>query len=360
MVQAKKSPFRPNHQGEEVTINVAVSTFDAIVLGCDSFSSLTDTAIFPFRHGGPGLAMDGEGKLITDADGNYMVSISTDHLESVAATVYSGVSKMFLLYEDADTSVAATTAGLGTLNGLTIAAHAGRYRRECKKVGRTFGTVKEVADDFRAYIRHEWEKQIGWNDLPEEAKAFQGTVQFIVAGFCREVDTGQLFIIDILANTCDARFEEGGTGVCWTGQSNYVERLLQGIDSRLKTTVGRQTVRALEEQRGSILASISEAMAAAGVHVPEGLELTVAETVEPSLPWSAGWADIDYANLPPQYAIDFASFMVNTQSGMQHFSNGIATVGGRTHIGILRRGEPFKMLHEPDLVHDHIGFSHEK
>lgn len=342
-----------------MTINVAVLTFDAIVLGCDSFSSLTDTALFPFRNGGPGFAVDGEGKLIVDANGDFVMAVTPHSLESVATNVFSGVSKMFLLYEDGDTSVGATTAGMGTLNGLTIAAHAGRYRRLGKKENRQFGNVSDVANDFRAYIRAEWEKQVGWDNLPEGQRAYLGTVQFIVGGFCREFDHGEVFVIDIAQNTCDARFQDGETGVCWTGQANYVERLLQGIDGSVKSTVNRQILRAMEDQRRTILASFSEQILAAGVVIPEGLELTIAETVAPSVEWSTGWANIDYANLPPQYAVDFASFMVNTQSGMQHFSRGIATVGGRTHIGILRRSEQFKMLHEPELSHEHVGFAHE-
>jgi len=343
-----------------VTINVAALTYDAIVLGCDSFSSLTDTAVFPFRPDGAGFAVDANGDLITDAAGNFVVPFAQPYIETVATTVFGGVSKMFLLYEDGDTSVAATTAGMGTLNGLTIAAHAGRYRRSRDRAQANFDSVEAVATDFKAYIRTEWERQLGWDALPDEQKRYLGTVQFLVGGFSAKFDHGQVFVLDAKEDSCVEQFDEERSGLCWTGQANFVERLLSGVDGRLRATVSREMVRTLEAQRSAVLEGMSRELHAAGVNVPDGLEVSIEETVEPSLPWAVGWADIDYANLPTQYGIDLVSFLVNTQSGMQHFSKGIANVGGRTHIGVLRRGEKFTMLHEPELTHDHTGFSHDK
>ncbi|MDQ0009436.1 hypothetical protein J2T07_001613 [Luteibacter jiangsuensis] len=343
-----------------MTINVAALTYDAIVLGCDSFSSLTDTAIFPFRPDGAGFALDENGDFITDRDGNFVVALAQPHIETVATTVFGGVNKMFLLFEDGDTSVAATTAGMGTLNGLTIAAHAGRYRRACGRANTHFDSVSAVAEDFRAYIRSEWERQTDWENLPDERKRYLGTVELIVGGFSPDHDHGQVFVIDTKENSCHEQFEEERSGLCWTGQANFVERLLSGVDGRLRAIVSREIVRALEDQRTTLLEGVSRELHVAGIAVPDGTELRIEETVEPSLPWSVGWADIDYANLPTQYGIDLVSFLVNTQSGMQHFSKGIATVGGRTHIGVLRRGERFTMLHEPELTHDHTGFSHDR
>lgn len=86
-------------EGHIVTINVAALTYDAIVLGCDSFSSLTDTAVFPFRPDGAGFAVDANGDLITDADGNFVVPFAQPYIQTVATTVFAGISKMFHLYE---------------------------------------------------------------------------------------------------------------------------------------------------------------------------------------------------------------------------------------------------------------------
>jgi hypothetical protein len=60
--------------------------------------------------------------------------------------------------------------------------------------------------------------------------------------------------------------------------------------------------------------------------------------------------------LPLQEAITFVAFLVNLQSGKSRFARGVATVGGRTHIGIITKGKDFRLLDEPELKHRHTGF----
>ena len=64
-------------------------------------------------------------------------------------------------------------------------------------------------------------------------------------------------------------------------------------------------------------------------------------------------------NLPLQDAIDFAAFLVNMQSGRSKFVPGVATVGGRTHIGVITKGNGFKMLNELELSHRNTGFTYD-
>lgn len=56
-----------------MTINVAALTYDAIVLGCDSFSSLTDTAVFPLRPEG------------------FVAPFAQPYIQTVATTVFGGI-----------------------------------------------------------------------------------------------------------------------------------------------------------------------------------------------------------------------------------------------------------------------------
>jgi hypothetical protein len=118
-------------------------------------------------------------------------------------------------------------------------------------------------------------------------------------------------------------------------------------------------VEALAKQRESLFAAIAVGLAEVGIVIPDGAKFNFEEVLPPADSWNTFWVDIDYRNLPVQYAIDLASLLVNIQSGMQHFSTGIATVGGRTHVGVLQRNSPFRKLKEPKLAHAHTGYSHE-
>jgi hypothetical protein len=51
------------------------------------------------------------------------------------------------------------------------------------------------------------------------------------------------------------------------------------------------------------------------------------------------------------------SYLVGLQSGKSKFATGVATVGGRTHIGVITKREGFRMLDEPELRHTNIGYN---
>lgn len=347
-------------QGELVTINIALATYDSIILGCDSLSSMVDNVIFPFAMETE-YAKDAAGQFITDANGDYVISVSPNRVTQVATTVFGGVSKMFCVYESKDeegeqVSVAAVTAGLAILGGVTIAEQVKRFRRKNKAT--VFETVEEVVIAFHQYFHDLWEVQFA--HVPTDQRAYLPTVQFIVAGYGKDGDHGKIFKIDILSGLVLEQFPEGDhTGICWGGMSNYVERLTRGVDQSLVFAATRQIAEAFQGQREAVIQDVSEALISGGVELPEGLDIQVTEQTPPTLPWDSLQADIDFGNLSTQYAVELVELLVNTQSGMQRFARGIPTVGGRTHIGVLKRGEGFRPLNEPELQHLHTGYSHD-
>ncbi|WP_164084041.1 hypothetical protein [Stenotrophomonas maltophilia] len=339
-----------------LTINIALATYDSVVLGCDSLSSMMDNVIFPFNHD---FAVDADGNPITDANGNFTISLTADKVTQVATTVFGGVRKMFCVYETEDKegmSVAAVTAGLAILQGITIAEHVKRFKHMSKSAG--YGSVADVAQAFFKYFRDKWDAQFA--AFPESQRQFMPTIQFILAGYGGTPDRLQVFRIDVQQGRVAEEFGEGEhTGICWGGMANYVERLTRGVDANVVYTATRQIAEALSAQREAVLGEISEALATAGVTLPPDLSFDVTEQIEPTLPWDAHQADIDFGNLSTQYAVELVELLVNTQSGMQRFARGIPTVGGRTHIGVLKRGEGFTPLNEPKLQHLHTGYSHD-
>ncbi|OOG47021.1 hypothetical protein B0E50_13890 [Rhodanobacter sp. C01] len=276
----------------------------------------------------------------------------------MATTVFGGVSKMFCLYQDEDTTVAAVTAGLAIVGGVTIAEQAKRFRRKVSADKRTFNKVEDVANEFKDFMYELWHEDYKKSGIPDIQ--YFSTVQFIVAGYGRDDVYGRVFRINCSDNSLVEQFtEDDHTGVCWGGTADYAERLLRGSDGLLQYKVNRELVKAMKQQRESTINDLSEAITAAGVVLPSGLDVQVREEQLPTLPWDSVTADVDYGNLSTQYAIDFVELLVNIQSGMQRFARGIPVVGGRTHIGVLKRGERFEMLNEPKLQHKHTGYADE-
>jgi hypothetical protein len=73
--------------------------------------------------------------------------------------------------------------------------------------------------------------------------------------------------------------------------------------------------------------------------------------------WESYAVGIDYANLPLQEGINLVGFLVMLQAGKSRFARGIATVGGRIHIGVVTKEGGFRPLGETELSHRLTGFT---
>lgn len=340
-----------------MTINIALATYDGIILGCDSLSSITERALFPLRPDCE-WARDEDGNLLLDRNGNPMIPATPQNLTLSATTVFGGVSKMFCLYTDPDTTVAALTAGMATLSDITIAEQAKRFKRRNEVNEKKYVSSLDVANDFTAFAHEMWLKQ--FEDTPEDRRAFLPNLYFVIAGFGADDEYGKVFKSEAKDGTVHEQFPDGDhMGLCWEGTADYVERLIHGIDTQIRVTATRVMAEAIAKQREITVADLSKALVGAGVNLPEDLKLEVTEHAPSTLPWDNARADIGYGNLSTQYAVDLVEMLVNTQSGMQRFAHGIPTVGGRTHIGVLKRGEGFRLLNGPELVHRHTGYGHD-
>lgn len=301
-----------------MTINVALSTSEAIILGCDSLSSVT----MPMVPGHAGNLAMKDGKPIRDDEGNLCfkgASVSRN-----VTNVFGGVRKMFPIYEHSDFHVAAVTSGMAILEDMTVAELGDKFRRECEP---DLDAVEAVTALFQEFIRKRWECAVGYEEPTgrESVPPSYPPLEFLVAGF-EPSGEGRVYRLDILNNTMELQYD-GAPGIAWAGQANYVERLLMGLDGIAANAIHDATGMSIDDIKQHVVE-----------HVRSGINFNV---------------------LPTQYAIDFVEMLVNTQAGMQRFEPGIATVGGRTHIGVLRRKTQFTMLNEPELIHKHTGFNHD-
>ncbi|EIK96036.1 hypothetical protein PMM47T1_13790 [Pseudomonas sp. M47T1] len=339
-----------------MTINIAIATRDVIILGCDSLSSVVETAAFPLRNG-IGFARDADGNELLDSEGRRLVPV--EDLRSVVTNVYGGVNKMFPLFEHQGFAVAAVTAGKATLSGLTIAEIGKRFCEHNGTAGTIFESTEQVAQSFYAHVRSAWETEVDFQGTDPSLRNLLPPLQFIVAGNCSHDAYGRVFKIDIPAEAVTDVFPVGDhCGATWAGQADFVERILLGVDHGVKNSVQSQFEQSVQEARNKALVTMVESLTASGVQIPEGLAVDFMDTPRAPL-WDGAQTDVQFQDLSTQYAIDFVELLVNTQSGMQRFGRGIPTVGGRTHIGVLRRGEGFKMLNEPELTHNHTGYAHD-
>lgn len=298
-----------------------------------------------------------------DAEGRLLLAFSEHNFVMTPTNVMGGVRKMFLLCEDQDPdnverSVAATTSGLGTLNGVVIAELADRFRRKSR--GHAYTTAAEVLGDFVAYIRPLWETQVKYAEVNDAMRHSLDDLQFLASGYGPDDEYIKVFRISIANETVTEEFAEfPHCSAAWAGQANAISSLINGFNPSTRWSVNRAVVEALKTQRETLIASVLEQLKQQGVAIPDPFEAQIDAEEPGDMPWWDGAPSIDWSNLPVQSAVDLASTLVNAESAIQKFAAGIATVGGRTRIGLMRRGVPFEFLNEPEVVHHHVGYNHD-
>lgn len=347
-----------------MTVNVVVATYHGVVLGCDSLSSIVERAYFPFRTP-DALARDEDGNLMRDRQGRLLLAFSDENLQETPTNIMGGVQKMFLLYEDSDAndiecSIAATTSGLGTLNGVVIAELAERFRRKVALLCPDKTRAENVVNAFIDFLRPQWEQQVNYESTDEAAREYLSDLQFLISGYGSNDEYIKVYRVSISRREAQEMFPNTPhCSAAWAGQSNTIASLVNGVHPSTQWAVGRTIADALQSQRESVVRSVLEQLRAQEVEIPEPFEATIEEQLPGNLPWNEGAPLIDWANLPVQSAVDLASTLVNAESAIQKFAMGIPMVGGRTRIGLMRRGAPFAFLNEPQIIHEHVGYNHD-
>jgi hypothetical protein len=194
----------------------------------------------------------------------------------------------------------------------------------------------------------------------EAMRPMLNDLQFLISGYGREDEYTKVFRVSILNESMAEEFADPPhCNAAWAGQSSAISSLMLGISPSARWGVGRAVISAFDTHRQSIVKEVIDQLRQQGVHVPEPFEAEINAQVPGDLPWGEGAPEMDLGNLPVQSAVDLVSTLVNAESAIQKFGMGIATVGGRTRIGLMRRGMPFAFLNEPEIIHHHVGYNHD-
>lgn len=338
-----------------MTINIVLVTSDAVVFGCDSLASYVRHVWDPFDSGLT-PALDANGTEILDADGNRLYALGKQPVIEVIANAVGGATKMFTLYNNNDTSVAAVCSGLGELEGKPISEVVRRYRRSFDAREANLGTVQGVAAHFVTFVSQQYQQHVAALNVNP---AFLPDLSFIVGGTGRDELHPSMFRVSAKTGECNQIAAGGTYTIAWGGVCGNVERLLLGYESQLREQLTVSVDSAITRYKESIAELIVERLNAPGVAIPDGFEFALPDPPPIEFGWNSFPALINYRALPLQYGIDLVSFLVNAEAAMQRFASAIASVGGRTHIGYIRSGNELSMLNEPTLTHKMVGFSDE-
>ena len=334
-----------------MTINIALVTPDAIILGCDSIASTTEFLVDPFELT---PQKDEDGKIKRDDDGKLIASVDFSKGSRYVTNVWSGVTKMFQISESPP--IAGVTTGIAALHGRTITSLANEFLRNFSNRKNKLVNVQPIANAFFRYLKPHYAQHNKDRTTPRK---YWDNLEFLIGGFGKNSEFPSLHRVKLREETVEVVYDDGKYGVAWGGQAIGVHRLLLGYDTGLAAEVEGAVDDLLSRQREQMNAAtvriISEVLNKLERNLPEGVDTSLPSKVTAKLPWDQSPLAISYSSLPLQDAIDLVGWLVNIESGRQKFTSGIATVGGRTRVGVLTR-DGFEEPQEPELQHRLLGF----
>jgi hypothetical protein len=342
-----------------MTINVALVTSEALIIGCDSTASRSDYYIDPFQIG---IEVDQAGGILHDADGRMNVKFKFDQMEHIVIDAWGGVTKMFLL-SDKYCHVAAVTAGTASLNQRLISSLASDYRALCsaKKASQRKRTVRGVAEEFLAFVKAEYDEHYKSSNLPPQLR---DGPEFLIGGIGQNDKFPCSYRVRVKENDVDEEFASGASGLSWNAQSDAVERIMRGYDRKLRGTIENTFRTAIknyqDEMNAAVLRILDDVLNKLNCSMPDGVDTTLPSAVTVSPPWDSLKLGVPYSALPLQEAINFVSYLIMMQAGKSRFAPGLATVGGRIHIGVITKDQGFTQINEPTLTHHYTGFQDDR
>lgn len=339
-----------------MTINVALVTNEALIMGCDSVASTTRFLLDPIKV----IPRDAEGNWLQDEQGNWNVKFNFNDLDTIVANAWGGVQKMFILcggQKNSHTTVAAVTSGLATLLNRTMNNFAGEFHRTMIRQNPLCETVEDVVDRFTKFMGQKFDEHYGTASGPEELKE---DIEFLVGGYGRADALPTLFRVKLKDKYKDRMYcptTEPKTGLAWAGLSASVQRILRGYDLRLKVDLDQQFEQLYHAMSQEALRIVQEVLQSLGAQMPAEINADLPAKPDLEALYKRYQLDIDYENMPLQDAVDFVAYLVNLESGKHKFERGVPTVGGRTHISVITRNEGLRIINPPPLTHRNTGFT---
>ena len=330
-----------------MTINIALVTSEAIVFGCDSIASKTEPFLNVLDH-----------IVEPDNDGRMVVKFDHQDLTPVVTNSWTGVRKMFSIGANR-VPVVAVTAGLAKLNGRTISSLGSQFYASFSE-NRQIRSVETVGNHFLEFMRGEYDNHYNESPIPEE---FRDGPEFLIGGVGQSAEFPSLYSIKVKENQIQCIYSRGKTGISWNGQSDAVERIIRGIDYSLYISIQEHIQDVMIKQNHKMQAKMDEiiisTLEALGAELPEDIDTEIPLDIEENFSVGGYGINVEFSNLPLQEAVNMVSYLVLVQAGKGRFEQGVATVGGRTHIAVVTKENGIQVLNEPKLSHRYIGFSDE-
>ena len=324
-----------------MTTLVALSTKDAVVMGCDSLGTRTIRLVDPTKLI---KFFDSEKSfdLKLGDDSKPLLKSFSDIYNESSPVPNEHMTHMTKLFPLSPLRVGVMITGITSIGVRTVKNLVEEFKEgEAKSIEHSDYSLKNVSEKLMEHIAIYYEKEFKEGDRPG--------LELIIAGYGNnKVSLPEIQRIKFPKKEIIVSMKEGNFGIVFGGQMKEIQRIVFGTDFGNRLKLAERHIESLRKYREKVNAFLKTQNTSC--EIPE---LTKDEMDKLDIfagEWNLEGFEANWGDFSEQNAIECVDFFVNIMIKSQQFSSGMPTVGGEVHIALINKNE-FKFVSKEQYFH---------
>jgi hypothetical protein len=325
-----------------MTTLVALSTKDALVMGCDSLGSVNKDLVDPYELFSFFDPHD-DWNIKRDSDGNPLLANIKQIMDLTESIPYNHMTHVTKLCSLDPLPMGIMTAGITSIGNRTIRSLISEFKQTDKAFSQTKPptnyTVRSIGDRIKRFIfsLYQTEYQEG---------GYKPALEFIIGGYDKQSPIPSIYRIHIESNELKGAIDD--FGIVFGGQMQEIQRIVFGSDIENKFKMMDRSNYLLNKYHELLSSHLQDR----GISE----ELPQADTYSDTLRFFNDDYDLDgfdarWGDFSEQNAIECVDFFINIMIKSQQFSSRLPTVGGDVHIALITKDKGFRYISGEELQH---------
>lgn len=328
-----------------MTVLVALSTKDALVMGCDSLGSTTKPLVDPFDLVPDYFDPKDEWKLKTDKDGKPILKDLGNIYKKAQNVPFDHMTHMTKLYSLQPLEMGVMMTGIASIGDRTIKSLVTEFRNEKMNPGPKKPanyTVRSISQKLLKFVYGFYDEQFG-------AQGQKPKLEFMAGGYDKRNPVPTIYRVYVHDNKLELTFDaKVPFGIAFGGQTQEIQRIVFGTDNDNMLKMMIRVGRLLDKYRGLLQEHLK------GKGITEELPGLDAFGDELHLlkDWGLNQFAANWGDFSEQNALECVNFFVEIMIKSQQFSASLPTVGGDVRIALIKKDKGFRFISREEYIHE--------
>lgn len=311
-----------------MTTLVALASQHALVMGSDSLGTVSKRLVDPMSLIDY-FDTENEFKLKVDAQGQPLLNGFFDVFNKAENVPYNQLLHVTKLFGFPTMPVGIMFTGITSIGSESVRGLVTDFlRSEATSYSKSPNTfdIGAVAQSLFDAVREKYKKVF-------TSELNQPGLELLLGGYSASKNAPTLYRLQIDQDKCAQEFSDDNPfGVAFAGQMDWIQRIVFGTDVRNQIKIRTRVMELLEKYRGLIDVELAKN----GLNYELPLPSTFGSDLEPFEGWSLDRLDANWSEFSEQNSIDSVQFFLDIMIRAQDVSSQLPTVGGQTHVAVIR------------------------